>query len=57
MVGSNGAVTLGDIADKIRMLEVACSRCERRGRLNVTAAMLTSVLAAGSCRQPFRVGP
>ena len=32
---SSGAVTLGDIAGKITMLEVACSRCERRGRLSV----------------------
>ncbi len=32
---SNGAVTLGDIIDTITLLEVACSRCERRGRLRV----------------------
>ena len=29
------AVTLGDLIDRIAMLEVACSRCERRGRLQV----------------------
>ncbi len=29
------AVTLNDIADKITMLEIACRRCERRGRLRV----------------------
>ncbi len=29
------AVTLGDLAGKITMLEVACSRYERRGRLHV----------------------
>jgi hypothetical protein len=29
----DGAVQLGDIAAKIAMLEVACRRCERRGRL------------------------
>jgi hypothetical protein len=28
----DGAVQLGDIADKITMLKVACSRCECRGR-------------------------
>ena len=28
-MSSSGAVTLGDVADKITMLEVACSRCER----------------------------
>jgi hypothetical protein len=27
---------LGDLAGKIAMLEVACSRCERRGRLWVS---------------------
>jgi hypothetical protein len=30
-----GSVTLGDLAARIAMLEVACSRCERRGRLQV----------------------
>ena len=30
-----GSVTLGDFVGKITMLEVACSRCERRGRLQV----------------------
>ena len=30
-----GSVTLGDLADQIAMLEIACSRCERRGRLQV----------------------
>jgi hypothetical protein len=33
---SSGPVTLGDIADKITMLEVACSRCGRFGRLRVS---------------------
>jgi hypothetical protein len=29
-------ITLGDMADKgMRMLEVACRRCERRGRLSI----------------------
>jgi hypothetical protein len=32
---SSGAVTLGELAGRLPMLEVACSRCERRGRLNV----------------------
>ena len=30
-----GSVTLGDLVDRIAMLDVACSRCERRGRLQV----------------------
>jgi hypothetical protein len=32
---SGGAVTLGEIAGRITMLEVAPDRCERRGRLRV----------------------
>jgi hypothetical protein len=31
----HGSVTLGDLVDRIAMMEVACSRCERRGRLQV----------------------
>ena len=30
-----GSVTLGDLAARIAMLDVACSRCERRGRLQM----------------------
>ena len=29
---------VGGIADKITMLEVACSRCDRHGRLSVASA-------------------
>ena len=29
------AVTLGDITGKFTVIEVACRRCERRGRLSV----------------------
>ena len=29
------AVTLGDLAGRIAILEIMCSRCERRGRLRV----------------------
>jgi hypothetical protein len=32
---SSGAVTLGELAGRIAMLEAACSRCERRGGLRV----------------------
>jgi hypothetical protein len=38
-VSTSGAVTLGDIADKITMVEVACSWCERHGRLSVALGM------------------
>jgi hypothetical protein len=34
-MSSSGAITLGEIADRLPMLEVACSRCERHGRLRV----------------------
>jgi len=34
-MSSSGAVTLGELAGRLPMLEVACSRCERRGRLSV----------------------
>ena len=34
-MSSGGAVTLAELAGRLPMLEVACSRCERRGRLNV----------------------
>ena len=30
-----GSVTLGDLAGRVAMLEVACSRCTRHGRLQV----------------------
>jgi hypothetical protein len=58
-MSSSGAVTLGGIADKITMLEVACSRCERHGRLSVARlikrhganAQLTNLrtVLAGDC--------
>ncbi len=34
-MSNSGAVTLGDIAGKLPMLNVACSKCERRGLLSV----------------------
>jgi len=33
-MSSSGAVTLDDLAAKLLMLDVACSKCDRRGRLN-----------------------
>jgi hypothetical protein len=32
---SKGAVTLGDIVGRVRMLEIACRHCARQGRLRV----------------------
>ena len=32
---SSAAVTLGDVAGKLTMLDVACSKCDRRGRLSI----------------------
>jgi hypothetical protein len=34
-VSRRGAFTLAEIAAKLTTLEVACSRCERRGRLSL----------------------
>jgi len=34
-MSNSGAVTLGDIADRLLVLEVACSKCDRCGRLSV----------------------
>jgi hypothetical protein len=37
-------VTLGDLAGKITMLEVACRRCDRRGRLRLRLLPVTRLL-------------
>jgi hypothetical protein len=34
-MSNSGAVTFGDLAGKLVMLDVACSKCDRRGRLSV----------------------
>ena len=34
-MNSSGAVTLGEIAGEIMMLEIACNHCDRRGRYRV----------------------
>ena len=36
-MSSSGAVTLGDIADRLPMLEVSCSRCGRCSRLRIAS--------------------
>jgi hypothetical protein len=36
-VSSSGAVTLEEIVGRLTMLEVACSHCERLGRLDVAS--------------------
>jgi hypothetical protein len=62
----NSSITLRDLRGKLTMLEVACRRCERRGRLNlerlivehgVDAALpeLGSILA-GDCPRQRSVG-
>jgi hypothetical protein len=46
-------ITLGDMADKgMTMLEVACRRCDRRGRLSI--ARLIAELRARRLRRPAR---
>ncbi len=32
---SGGSLTLGDVADRVAVLVVACSRCHRSGRYNL----------------------
>jgi hypothetical protein len=35
MTSARGSITLGDLRGKLDMLEVACKRCERHGRLSL----------------------
>jgi hypothetical protein len=35
MNSGSGSITLGDLAGKIMMLEIACSRCDRHGWLRL----------------------
>ena len=44
---TNGCVTLGDVAARASHLEVACSRCGRRGRYQLVR--LVAVLGADFC--------
>jgi len=34
-MSSRGSITLGELLGKLRMLEIACHRCDRRGRLSL----------------------
>jgi hypothetical protein len=43
----DGSVQLGDLASKIAMLEIACSRCERRGQLSVAQLIAQHGAAMG----------
>ena len=42
---TNGSMTIGDVAARADHIEVACSRCERRGRYQL--ARLVATLGAG----------
>jgi hypothetical protein len=35
-VNSRGSITLGELVGKIDLLEIACHRCERRGRVSLS---------------------
>jgi hypothetical protein len=35
-VDTHGSITLGELDGKLTMLEIACHRCERRGRVSLT---------------------
>ena len=51
-MSNSGAVTLGDVAGKLAMLDVACSKCERLGRLSIAKliAQHGAEYAAFGCR-------
>ncbi|SAL20950.1 hypothetical protein AWB70_01080 [Caballeronia cordobensis] len=34
-MGKNGAVLLGEVAERASHIEIACSRCDRKGRYRV----------------------
>ena len=34
-MSNRGSITLGEVKGKLTMLEVACHRCDRKGRVNV----------------------
>ena len=34
-MSARGSITLGELVDKLDMLEVACHRCDRKGRLSL----------------------
>lgn len=36
-----GSVALGDVAERAAQLEIACSRCDRRGRMNLQKLVAT----------------
>jgi hypothetical protein len=38
---TGGTISLGEIAARLTMVEVACNRCDRRGRLNVASICRT----------------
>jgi len=40
-MGATGAVTLGGLVGRLDRLEVACRRCERRGRLRLAGLIET----------------
>jgi hypothetical protein len=66
MRGDTGSITLGDLAGKLTMLEIACSKCDRRSLLRldrlivehgsgIGLPMLGQLLAA-DCPQSASVG-
>jgi hypothetical protein len=42
-----GAVTLGQVAERLAMLEVACGRCGRRGRYSTARLVVKHGAAMG----------
>lgn len=66
-MSARGSITLGELRGKLDMLDVACSRCDRRGRLRLDRLIaehgagmglpaLRGVLAGDSCLHAGAVG-
>ena len=36
---SSGSITLGDLLGRLTMLEIACHRCDRRGRVGLAGVI------------------
>jgi hypothetical protein len=45
-MSSRGSITLGELEGKLTLLEIACHRCERRGRISLASLIENH----GACR-------
>ena len=44
---TRGSILLGQVAERIEMLEIRCGRCERQGRLNIARLLAEYGPSAG----------